>query len=196
MIKGILWDIHGVLYDADFDFVHGELGKRLGVGEERIKAIFNNHIGEMLSGKFTTEDLQRLLKELLGINANMMELFVSVLKEHAVINKKVLDIIDLLRSKTKEVALSNVTEIRDAFDQEVKIYSHFHDYVLSFKSGLVKPNGAFFELGRKKLGCEFSETLFIDNTEKNIMVARDLGMKVILYRDADQLLVELEKLGL
>ena len=77
-------------------------------------------------------------------------------------------------------------------------YHHLFNTVLySFQTGLSKPDPRCYELALKQLTSTASETIYIDDLEKNLIPARQLGMTTIQFSDAPQLkeqLVSLEVL--
>lgn len=52
---------------------------------------------------------------------------------------------------------------------------------LSFELGLLKPDTQIYIQVREKLGCEFEEMLFVDDKEKNVNAAQELGINSIVY---------------
>ncbi len=61
---------------------------------------------------------------------------------------------------------------------------------------LVKPDPRFYQLLLDRIGRSAPECIFIDDSERNITGARDLGFQVILYRSPEQLRSELGRLGI
>ena len=72
----------------------------------------------------------------------------------------------------------------------------FDDIVVSGKVKLVKPDPRIFALLLEKTKRPAAECLFIDDSETNVTAARSLGFKTILFKSAEQLGMELSRLGL
>lgn len=72
----------------------------------------------------------------------------------------------------------------------------FDDIVLSGEVKLVKPELAIFNLLLTRIGRPASECLLIDDSDKNISVARELGFKTIHFKSAIQLKSDLSRIGI
>ena len=53
----------------------------------------------------------------------------------------------------------------------------------SFDLGLLKPNIDIYEAVRNRLGCEFSEIIFVDDKEANTKAAAGLGINAVLFNN-------------
>ncbi len=71
-----------------------------------------------------------------------------------------------------------------------KIYKNFNVVVVSCEVGIRKPNSKIYQLVLKKLKIQPKHALFIDNQQWNILPAKKLGMKTILFNDNKQLFKE------
>ena len=67
--------------------------------------------------------------------------------------------------------------LRDRFDD------HFDAVVISGEVGLRKPGRAIFRLASERLGLEPDACAFVDDLERNVEVARELGMHGVVHRD-------------
>lgn len=75
-------------------------------------------------------------------------------------------------------------------------FRHIQAFVVSGDEGLVKPDPAIFELTRDRFGLIPEETLFVDDSLKNIEAARALGFDVHHFTDPAALRPALEARGL
>jgi len=80
-------------------------------------------------------------------------------------------------------------------DEHLDLYSHFDYAVLSYKEKLKKPDERFYQLAISKAGCKPEEAVFIDDKEECVLAAQKLGIKGIIFKDNDQLKLELSELG-
>lgn len=67
--------------------------------------------------------------------------------------------------------------------------------ILSYRDKLIKPDLKIYELLLSRYGLRAKECVFLDDTEKNLLPAAGIGIHTILFRDREQALSELEKLG-
>lgn len=58
-------------------------------------------------------------------------------------------------------------------------YDGFDPIVLSFQEGVSKPDPAFYKIALDKLGLKPEEILFIDDQERFLVTARELGIQTI-----------------
>ncbi|HEX7775720.1 MAG TPA: HAD family phosphatase [Parvibaculum sp.] len=72
----------------------------------------------------------------------------------------------------------------------------FRDVVVSGQVGLRKPDGAIYLHALERFGLAASDAVFVDDLAENIEAANALGMTGILFRDAADLRVRLQGLGL
>jgi putative hydrolase of the HAD superfamily len=67
--------------------------------------------------------------------------------------------------------------------------------ILSYRDKIIKPDRAIYELITKRYDLIPSECVFIDDTEKNIIAAREFGMNGIVFKTYEQVEDELQALG-
>ena len=65
----------------------------------------------------------------------------------------------------------------------------------SYKVGFLKPDRGIYEKTLKDLGTSPSETIFIDDRAEHLVPAQEIGLKTILFKDAEQLKQKLSDLG-
>lgn len=65
--------------------------------------------------------------------------------------------------------------------QDFGFLNHFADIIVSGEVGLRKPDPAIFHLARERFAVDPQETLFVDDLEENIRVARELGFAAHLF---------------
>ena len=67
--------------------------------------------------------------------------------------------------------------------------------ILSYKDKVTKPDREIYELLLSRYGLNAEECVFLDDTEKNIMGARAVGIEGILFKSRSQAVEELRKMG-
>ena len=72
----------------------------------------------------------------------------------------------------------------------------FNPIVISGNVGVKKADVRIYKLLLEKLRASAEECLFIDNNPSNIDAAQSLGIRTILFKNAEQLRRELLKLGI
>ncbi|HUB42290.1 MAG TPA: HAD family phosphatase [Streptosporangiaceae bacterium] len=71
----------------------------------------------------------------------------------------------------------------------------FDGQVISGLEGVAKPDSRIFEVLLQRYGLAPAATVFVDDSQRNVEAARDLGFNVVHYMSADQLKRELQALG-
>jgi len=88
--------------------------------------------------------------------------------------------------------LSNMGDsVHANMEREFDWLSRFDVLVWSYQLRMAKPDPAIYRHVLKELGMQAGETLFIDDRQANIEVARALGMKGLLFTTVAQLRTDL-----
>jgi len=197
MIKAVIFDLSGVIVTRFSD-----MGKRLepllNMGSKEIHLRFKDEEFQyFLKGTITEDEYWRRI-----IKKNNWKINVSSLKKvrresfkEIEGTKKIIKVLKekgiklgLLSSHTKEW----VDFIRRKFDYE----KYFDSILYSYQVGYVKPEKKFYEDIIKKLQVEPEYCIYIDDKEKYLEPAKELGMKTILFKSAKQLERELSALSI
>jgi epoxide hydrolase-like predicted phosphatase len=72
--------------------------------------------------------------------------------------------------------------------------TRFDAVVISDRVGLRKPGPEIYQLAASLIGLPPGECLFVDDTERNLPPARDLGMGTLLFTGAAEEISEIERL--
>ena len=67
--------------------------------------------------------------------------------------------------------------------------------IVSFRVGLTKPDPQMFSCFLEGYGLQAESCVFIDDSEENVVAARELGFVGIVFRTYDALVAELQVLG-
>lgn len=72
----------------------------------------------------------------------------------------------------------------------------FEQNVYSFQIGICKPEKRAFEILVEQLSVSADSILFIDDSDSNIVSAKEVGMQTLLFTSAEQLRADLVRAGL
>jgi HAD superfamily hydrolase (TIGR01509 family) len=75
-----------------------------------------------------------------------------------------------------------------------KSTDYFDELVLSFETGVLKPDRRAYETAAKRLGCKPAECLMIDDQQRHCDGAVAAGMQALHYQDFDQFKHDLGRL--
>jgi putative hydrolase of the HAD superfamily len=144
-------------------------------------------------GQMSQRGFEVTMGRLLGLDDNgLLERALADLRPR-------LEVIDLTRRARAEgvrvAALSNSWGTGD-YDPYAgwELDQMFDAVVISDRVGLRKPSPEIYELTAAKIGLSPSECLFVDDTEHNLPVARDLGMGTLFFTGANGEIAEIERL--
>jgi 2-haloacid dehalogenase len=94
-------------------------------------------------------------------------------------------------------ALSNMErEVFPVRYERFPFMKWFDGYVISGLEGVAKPDRRIFEILLKRYALEPQETVFIDDSQRNVEAARKLGIHSVHYKSAERLKHELIAQGI
>jgi putative hydrolase of the HAD superfamily len=117
--------------------------------------------------------------------------------EHLDRNEEMISLMRRLRDRGLRMALltNNVREWEPLWRAKLPDIDEIFEVVVdSAFVGMRKPEPGIYELTLERLGggVAAGDCLFVDDTEANCEMARDLGMTAVHYRDNDQAVREIE----
>jgi len=187
MIKAIIFDCFGVLTNDSWR----EFLDTLPPGQAVAKARELNHLYD--SGKLEFREFIDQVTSVTGGDRKLIEKIFTH-PDHTK-NLLLLDYIASLRTRYKIGVLSNVNRdwIREEFltPKEQRL---FDAYTFSYKVGATKPHPSMYHASLDQLGVKPGEAVFVDDVERYVDAARELGMSGIVYKNFQQMKRELELL--
>lgn len=94
----------------------------------------------------------------------------------------------VLLSNTSEAHFSHILE-------KFPVLEWFHEHVLSYEVGSLKPQLGIFEVAVRAAACPAHECFFIDDSLENVTAARSLDIDAEQYTGTPQLLEALQQRG-
>ena len=199
MIKAVLFDFDGVLTidKTGSTTITNYISKTSGIPLENVKACYYKYNKPLLLGETTHQEIWQDFCKSLGQNVDY-DILLDSFRETR-LDEKMITLVQELKERyliglvtdNKCDRINTILEYRglnECFDS-VAISANLH-------SG--KDSHSIFEYILGVLNVSASECLFIDNTEKNLVVPREMGMATILYdddnRDYDLFINVLEKI--
>lgn len=201
MIKSVVFDLGNVLVDFgwekafhDFFNWHGETFEKVANATTRHED-WNRHD----KGDLSDDDM---LKRFIS-NDPSVEEEIRYLYDHLEVLITPRDyainwVKGLQKAGYKVYILSNYS--RKSFklgldNGNLSVVSEADGAVISYQEQLIKPDPAIYECLFDRFNLVPSETVFIDDREDNIEAAIECGMKGIVFRTKEQVLSDLEKMG-
>ena len=199
-VKAVIFDIGGVVVDADLERYASIAAKLFSSTEQDVRLAVQTRIGKLETGHTDSEAFWKEICEFLWSQgkgkqvepAQYKGLWRKVLTDKMKINLQMLNLCWSLNRRGVIVgALSNTILEHAEHLASLGAYQPFRPLVLSCEVGLRKPDRAIYLLTAKKAGKAPKECLFVDDSMANIEGAKAAGMQVHHYTAMPGLLQEL-----
>ena len=143
--------------------------------------------GDLESGNITSDDFRHQLGELIGRPLSMDECFNAWHGYVESVPQRNLDMLLELRERGYKVCLLSNTNpfmmhwaFSDAFSADGHPITHYFDHLyLSYECRVMKPSEDIFRMMLEGQGAKPEETLFIDDSPRNVEVAGSMGIHTL-----------------
>lgn len=119
----------------------------------------------------------------------------GVLTQSGETNDSLFDFIAELKTDGMSIGLlSNANDdmLTELFrPEQVKL---FDEVVLSYQTGMAKPDHGIYELTATRLGMLPEECLFVDDIERFCTAAQEVGMQTVVYNDTPTAITHIKEL--
>ncbi len=194
-VSTVIFDFAGVLTTGNFfPALAKRLSDKFGVDRgETEKRLYANEKAYM-KGEETTKDFW----EKCFPNAEItLEDFVGEFSEAYELNPAVLNIIkDIKKNYSTFLHSDNFDALSSAIKNDQRITPLFENMFFSNELGSTKEEENSFLAVLEDAGKKPSECVFIDDKEKNLKAPSKIGMHTLLFKEPEQLLIDLRNLGL
>lgn len=195
-IETIIFDFGGVIIDIDPQLTMNEFAT-LGAREldpDEVQDMIATLIRRFERGIFTPEVFRNRMRDYLQIKASDQQFDDAWNALLFDIPQERIGIIEQVKKNYQMYLLSNSNEIHyDLYIRDLQLrfgYTEFDDLFeksfFSFDLHMTKPDLEIYEFVIHQLGLDVSKTLFIDDTEENIVAARKLGLKTYLLQKPER----------
>ena len=198
----LIFDFGNVVAHFDYARAASKLGAGLGLsGEEVLERLRPLGFSELLkayeSGRIAVEEFSKGVSAMLGL-AISHEDFVAAWSDIFWANESLAPLFGFFKRKGYTLVLGSntndlhATQFRRQFAESLE---HFDRLVLSYEVGHVKPSAAFYLACVEAAGAEPGDCVFIDDLIENVEGARSAGLVGLHYQSTEQLLDEMNALG-
>jgi putative hydrolase of the HAD superfamily len=199
-IKAVAFDFGGVININAGGHVLRFLADELHIPFEDLRQVYlqHNHLANVDNVRW--EEVVIGVVKTFDASAEVEAKARRVLQEFEsknVINKELLELFPRLRKAGLKVGiLSNAgTHLRKRLEEE-GIAPLVDEIVISGEIGHQKPHKEAFQILFDRLGVSAHEVVFIDDSEKSLEKAAEIGYTPVLFTGNQKLIVDLENLGL
>lgn len=199
-IKAIIFDVGGVLCPEGGNIKqYKQLSKAFGFSLAKFKKLRKKHIKPSLKIRKPFFLYETSIAKDLKINPkSFIEHWQKLRSNQIKINKRNKKFLKKLGKNYFLGTLTNVTHGHDILREKNGVYSPFKINLKSCDLGIAKPSSKIFKqlLRRfKKKNITAREIIFIDDKERNNIIAMKFGIKTILFKNNKQLVRDLRKFG-
>lgn len=194
MIKVIAVDLGGVYFFWNYDDYCASMSKACNKDFRMIKTVLNKKIREAHVRKISDRDYWKYFCKNTKAKISYND-FESITLKHYKPNKPVINLMKKLRKKYKIALIANQTPVVEKIEKRYKFYKNFDFNLSSYIVKMQKPHKNIFNFLIKKAKCKPEEIIFIDDKNSNLVPAKQLGIKTILFKNLNQLKKELNNFG-
>lgn len=198
MIDAVIWDMGGVLVRTEDQTPRRELARWVGATEQDLyDVVFNSPTAAQATlGLIPEAEQWRSVQAHYGLTDEDMPRFRELFWGGDRLDSSLVAYIDSLRPRYRTALLSNAwSDTRDEMNRIHKLLHAFDVSVFSAEIRLAKPDPAVFLYLLGLLSVPPERAVFVDDVSHNVEGALRLGMHGIVFRNTEQTLQELARLG-
>jgi len=195
-IRAVLFDIGGVLSQYTDMRTYLKWEERLGLPPKGLfHILYESPVSQKATlGEATTDEVW----EEVGRQCDLLPDELETMKEEIwggyEWNIELMEFILSLKPKYKTGIISDAwsgtrEEMKDTINNDI-----FDVIVFSSEEGIQKPDPEIYYRALTQLGILPGEAIFVDDREKNVEGAREVGMHAVLFTDTQQAKHEIERL--
>jgi putative hydrolase of the HAD superfamily len=194
-IKAVIFDWGGVLIENPTEGILRYCREVLGIGTGCMLAAYRKLIPYFQEGKISEEEFWKGVRRRTGAKGGMpVSLWLEAFEHSYVEKKDVFAVAHALHGRGCRTGILSNTEKPARPIMQRDSYRIFDPVVLSWQVGSAKPQRRIFEALIETLRLNPQEILLIDDVEANIAAAKDLGLRGLLFTDAETLKSDLASL--
>lgn len=198
MIKGFLLDYDGVITLPSRDGSTTELlARAMGVDHIEAQMVFREFWPRYMRGKAEETELWETAEAKIGRKIPAEHRNIWLIWDQLQPLPEIRELIRKLRAAGYRVGLlTNITDIAEADVRSHGGYDGFDFEVQSCKVGFAKPEPEIYQLAMTHFpDAKPEEIVFVDDREKNLVPAQELGMQTLLAVSPQQIIADITKLA-
>jgi putative hydrolase of the HAD superfamily len=196
--KAIILDMGRVLVHFDFTRAYSAFGALCPCpAEDMSRRLFATDLVQRHeTGRMPPQDFHARFSELLGLDLEyerFCEIWGSIFT-HALLPEELLA---SLAARYRLILLSNTNPIHfETIRARYPHLAHFHDLVLSYQVGAMKPDPAIYRAAIELAGCKPEECFYADDILEFVEGGRRAGMDAVQFKSREQLEREMRARGI
>lgn len=194
--KAVGFDWNGVIFGDPGSVFSNDVANLAGVTLDDYKRVYFAHNHLINRGETSLDDFWAIVLKELGVPDKLSDVLNYIKnKPGGKISAGVVDIIIRLKNSGLKLGLvSNETLAGGEKIRQTEVSKYFDVILISAEVGLMKPQKEIFELLINKLQINADELIFVDDAEKSLADAREIGFTPLLYSTPESLTDKLSDL--
>jgi FMN phosphatase YigB (HAD superfamily) len=198
LIRTIFFDLGQVLVPFDLERGYRALAPHCPHPPEEVRARIASAglVRPFEEGRIAPEEFVRELSRLLDLKVTyeqFCELWSSIFLPETLVPE---DMVEALGRRYRLILLSNTNAIHySMLERRYPILRHFHDRVLSYEIGALKPADAIYQEALRRAGCPAAECFYTDDIPEYVEAARRHGIVAVQFHNSEQLARDLRAHG-
>ena len=196
-MKAVFFDLDGVLTKDKYgcDSIVEYLAEKTGLSRDKVKEVYGKYDNDILWGRTTHREIWNAFCADLGA-----DIAYSILADAYRENPMDQGMIALARELKKKYRIGLITDNESERVRQILRFHQLEDLfdavIISAEQVCRKTSRAIFDKALALLGVEAQESIFIDNTPRNLVIPEELGIQAVWFDDEKRDLSELrEKLA-
>ncbi len=195
MIKGVIFDLGGVLIDNPALAMKSYILSISKLTNVELQTSISPLIPLFQKGLLTEIEMwKKISKETNSDIDTTHSIWMEAIKRAYSPKKEMFALVTQLKKHNLKTGILSNTEIPVVKFLSQKDYSTFDFLIYSCLEGMRKPEKEIYLLSIDRMGFTPEEIIFIDDSEENILASRDIGMHGILFTSYTQICGQIEKL--
>ena len=186
-----IFDMGGVVTSA-ID-VLPDIYHHLGISEEEFLTLAAGNIEKLTTGKISTDEFWKHFSELWGKKVEE-ELFGKFFHPRPIVGT--VDLIKTIKNHARVVCGTNTSDPHYHRHIMLDDYDIFDAVYASNRIGRSKPGPDFYSYILEVEEYEPGQAVFVDDSEENVIGAKNVGLTAIQFKNAASLRLEFDRLGL
>lgn len=175
MIKAVIFDFFGVICSDEY--------WRFVKQDRQADTVFRDYTDEVNLGDISWSDFISKIAD--ATHTSLEE--VEKLYESEKIDPRMVQWISELHKDYKTGLITNAhSDFIDPILSKSHLGDHLDSVVVSSRAGVIKPDPAIFKTALKELDVKPEEAVFIDDLDRHVIAAQNIGMKAFRFADYKQ----------
>ncbi len=193
-INTVFFDWGGVIAGDPADDFLEKLLVAIGATDSQVQEILDTYKISFMKGEISESEYWNQLNKSYGLSIHDTISDEFKKWKGLIVNDKILSLVHETKAKGYKTALlTNVIEPTYNVLKAAGCYDHFDEVIASCKVKLAKPEREIYELSLNRLDTTASQSIFIDDKQKNLDPAIEMGFHVILAENPQQIINDLRR---